>query len=564
MAQKLSPPYIEGAIAAQSGDTLNIPYLLNYAIGENNFNCLYAKIKDATTNEIIGENIKSESYENGIAFFKASNLAVGQYYKIQLAFGVEGIEIGNYSTVGVFKYTAEPMLIIENHNSTGNLYTYTASYASNDATELLYSYRFVLSNGDMIVEDSGEILYSNGIRYTIQTDLEEFVKYKLTCYTTTINHLYASTECDVILNDYYEDDYLKRRTIEVDLDYDNGRVLVRLIEGGIKPSDTAIFILSRADNLHNYSNWMMVKSFNAQEDKKWIDYTVEQGVTYKYAMHRMNGYGFCSKKIVSDPITVDFEDTFLYDGEKQLRIRFNPKVTSMKNTILESKIDTIGGKHPFIFRNGDVNYKEFPIGGLISYLSDNDELFMTNSELGFNEERAHRERTNHREELSSAVRGTQINGMNIAAERAFKLRVLEWLTDGKVKLFRSPSEGNYIVRLMNTSLSPNDTLGRMLHTFSATAYESADFTSSNLIDNNLLDVTLADASGTAFADNTAYMKVVLTTKTFTKSPIDISAEKMGRVWTGLGQAQKPSTDIYFNVPSLTLTYDKVEGVQHVV
>ena len=54
---------------------------------------------------------------------------------------------------------------------------------------------------------------------------------------------------------------------------------------------------------------------------------------------------------------------------------------------------------------------------------------------------------------------------NIAREREFKMKVLSWLTDGKPKLFRSPTEGNFIVRLMNTSLTPNDTLGRMLHTF---------------------------------------------------------------------------------------------------
>ena len=60
---------------------------------------------------------------------------------------------------------------------------------------------------------------------------------------------------------------------------------------------------------------------------------------------------------------------------------------------------------------------------------------------------------------------------NIAAERKFKLEVLEWLTDGQPKLFRSPTEGNYVVRLMNTSLSPNDTVGRMLHQFSSTGYE---------------------------------------------------------------------------------------------
>ena len=66
---------------------------------------------------------------------------------------------------------------------------------------------------------------------------------------------------------------------------------------------------------------------------------------------------------------------------------------------------------------------------------------------------------------------TDLSDENIYAERQFKMEVLDFLTDGKPKLFRSPTEGNYLVRLMNTSLTPEDTLGRMLHTFSCTAYE---------------------------------------------------------------------------------------------
>jgi hypothetical protein len=45
-------------------------------------------------------------------------------------------------------------------------------------------------------------------------------------------------------------------------------------------------------------------------------------------------------------------------------------------------METIGSKYPFIFRNGNIAYHEFPISGLISYLADNDELFLTNEELG--------------------------------------------------------------------------------------------------------------------------------------------------------------------------------------
>jgi len=42
-------------------------------------------------------------------------------------------------------------------------------------------------------------------------------------------------------------------------------------------------------------------------------------------------------------IIADFEDMFLFDGERQLKIRFNPKVSSFKTNILENKTDTIGG-----------------------------------------------------------------------------------------------------------------------------------------------------------------------------------------------------------------------------
>ena len=48
---------------------------------------------------------------------------------------------------------------------------------------------------------------------------------------------------------------------------------------------------------------------------------------------------------------------------------------------------------------------------------------------------------------------------------------MEFLTDGEVKLFRSETEGNVLVRLMNVSFTPNQALGRMVYSFSATAYE---------------------------------------------------------------------------------------------
>jgi hypothetical protein len=192
---------------------------------------------------------------------------------------------------------------------------------------------------------------------------------------------------------------------------------------------------------------------------------------------------------VSAPILADFEYAYLFDGDRQLKIKYNPKVSSFKNTLLESKIDTIGSKHPFIFRNGNVAYKQFPISGLISYLMDNDELFMSKDKIGFFG--IQNERDLSPSKVTSFANifqpdSTQLDTQNIAKERIFKTEVLNWLNNGEIKLFRSPTEGNFIIRLMDVSLSPNITLGRMLHTFSATAYEMKDCSITTLKDYNFI------------------------------------------------------------------------------
>jgi len=82
---------------------------------------------------------------------------------------------------------------------------------------------------------------------------------------------------------------------------------------------------------------------------------------------------------------------------------------------------------------------------------------------------------------------TDLTDYNINIERQFKTKALEFLTDGEPKLFKSPTEGNFIVRLLNVSLSPEDKLGRMLHTFSGTAYEIDKVTFDNLTTYGFID-----------------------------------------------------------------------------
>ena len=66
-------------------------------------------------------------------------------------------------------------------------------------------------------------------------------------------------------------------------------------------------------------------------------------------------------------------------------------------------------------------------------------------------------------------------------EYHFREKVLDFLYNEQAKLFRSPTEGNILVKLTNISLTPNQTLGRLLYSFTATVIEIDECTPKNLM-----------------------------------------------------------------------------------
>lgn len=503
---KLAPPYVEGSIHAQAGDSLHIPFRFNRAVSPLDVSGMSAKIKTVATDSIVGvfdiDTFVSEpNSSNYIASVDINDeLAIGQFYKIQLAFKDKTNEQGYFSTVGVFKYSAVPSLYIEGIGEAeiGNLYTYTGVYdqtgPDQDPTEKEYSYQFdVLYNGHMIASSgqqlhdarNDEVVGKSSNTWVLNQQLQEGLIYTLRYTVTTVNGMVKTLERNVVNNEIEDTELIDSYDLIATNDYDNGRVFLTLkpkkeihnLKGG--------FIISRSSSKDNYQTWNEIRRFalitpEALPETLWIDYTVEQGVSYYYAIQRYNDSGFYSARVLTEtPVLADFEDMFLYDGIRQLKVQFNPKVSSFKTTTMESKMDTIGGKYPFFFRNGDIGYNEFPISGLISHLSDMDELFTDALELSL--PTAALLGLDHRTSGREIIRTTNLDSYNIAAEREFKMQVLQWLNNGEPKIFRSPAEGNYLVRLMNVSLSPNDTVGRMLHTFNATAYEMDEFNFENLL-----------------------------------------------------------------------------------
>lgn len=446
-----------------------------------------------------------------------NKIKIGQFYKCQIAYLDSNEEVGYYSSVGVSKYTTKPNLSISNLSSGSvnmHYYYYEGKYSQQDGdtTERVYSYQFNLydENNDLI-ETSGEQLHnsSNDVElyesydsYKLPIDLDFGKIYYIQYVITTINGLIAASPKYRLVQQFSVDPEILTR-INVELNQEEGYINIsltaRLNQDGDKEPASGTFVLSRASEEDNYVVWDELYQFRLMDQiptmQLWKDMTVEQGKKYKYSIQQYSSQGLYSTRIESSEVYVDFEYAFLFDGKRQLKIKYNPKITSFKANVLETKTDTIGGKHPFIFRNGKVYYREFPISGLISHLMDEEELFVSKEELRLDKDlltsRGRKETADKaisELEYQEREKLTNLSAQNVSVERRFKLEVLKWLTNGETKIFRSPTEGNYIVRLMNTSLSPNDTLGRMLHTFTCTAYEVADYTYENLKALNLLEL----------------------------------------------------------------------------
>lgn len=532
MNSKLYPPYVEGTLPAfVQGGMMVVPFQLNRAVNRTDFNSMAVILKTVQTNSILCDGdakyaATNIEYDNNSGHWKAifpigSLVKIGQYYKVQVAFanGKYNTDneweygyydsnniwhtentIGYYSDVSVVKCTSQPNIYIKNLTdmaaSNTHKYEYTGVYSQaadgKDKTEKVYSYRFDLRNeANELVATTGDLIHNASLdtekfestdTWLVTKDLKPGYWYSIQYTVTTLNNLTVASPAYKIM---------QMETIDCEIGADLHATMMPedgYINVSLKPRQQGAknirgsFLLIRSSSEDNYESWQELYRFDMINEKPdrsiWQDFTIQQGVSYKYALQAYNDNNLYSNRLLNKEgsIFADFEDAFLFDGERQLNIRFNPQVSSFKTTLLESKLDTLGGQHPFIFRNGNVAYKEFPVSGMISMLSDPNELFMKGIKSAGSA--VQRKRTAAYDD--AWVLDTQLTGENFRREREFKMAVLDWLNDGKPKLFRSPGEGNYIVRLMNSSLSPNDTLGRMLHTFSTTAYEIAECNFQNL------------------------------------------------------------------------------------
>ena len=155
-----------------------------------------------------------------------------------------------------------------------------------------------------------------------------------------------------------------------------------------------------------------------------------------------------------------FDSVFLVSKDRQLELTFDANISSLKPVVTNSITTTLGSQYPFVKRNGNVNYLQFPIGGLITCQQDSNYLFYSLEEI-------YNGNTNLYKTFNT-INHITINN-DYVLEKIFREKVIDFLNNDSVYLFKSPTEGNILIKISDISLSPNTTLGRMIWSFSGTA-----------------------------------------------------------------------------------------------
>ena len=439
--------------------------------------------------------IKNSDIEGGFT--------INQYYKVQIRFTAAGAgnvsldtpqkidswlaanlsNFSEWSTVCLVRGISVPSLSVSGFDISADTTVWSINnvdvvgkliYADSAETDTLKSYQIKLyDDKNVLLSDSG-LLYTNTysnineFNYTFEYAFKEGENYYFTFEYETANMYTEINRYDFMV--IQEGAEILEATLTATLDNINGCIGLRIKSLDDVESFVGNITIRRTSSESNFTIWEDIHTESFEENSKldfiWYDYTIKSGVYYKYLAQRRTSVGNRGIAIhaIGEPFMMLFDDMYLTGGDGQLNIRFDPSVSSFKRTVSESRTDTIGSKYPFIKRNGYVEYRQFPIGGTITHLMDPSHLITSREEVFRNSLDYYNEFNKDKD--------VRINDFNDwTYEREFREKVMDFLYDNKVRLFRSPTEGNILVKVMDINFTPNATLGRRIYSFTATAYE---------------------------------------------------------------------------------------------
>ena len=430
----------------------------------------------------------------------ASNFSEWSTVCITKAIGDIEINTTNFE----FTYRTGAKKTFNKADTSGDNLAFLGNFSCTDLTETLAYYRvklfaFPKQEQDEPIEDSGYI-YNNAVslnefNYKFRSVLTDTNKYVIEVEYNTLNNYNNNFKINFTLAQVSLDDTeFSLKTVDnnpeelgeltsIAEEEEEGRIGLKIYD-----PDERIYsgnlCIRRASSRDNFTSWddikiVTFKNEMVNEHSIIYDYTAESGVWYKYGVQVIQSENTRSKLNVTPPIIRNYEYAYLLgENNQQLKLKFDSQMGSFTRNISESKVDTIGGKYAVFSRNAAMDYKSFPVNGLISFWMDEQHTF-TKKRIVYGS-------TDIAELYEHYNNEREIVQYDYIYEREFRDLVSDFLHDGKPKLYKSPTEGNVIVRLMDISLTPNEQLSRLVYSFSGNAYELDDNTEDNYKKYNLI------------------------------------------------------------------------------
>lgn len=536
------PPVLESSRKAfLVGGNLTINFQIPYTVASDDVHHIDARVIRQRDNKNL---VDLDKYPDGIIYkeyqgnkyfiIQTSDLTeewtAGELYKIQLRFGgtilwdgyyqnpqttsgfstwkeeqITQNTLGEWSNVMVTKAIEVPVL------DTGPLATNIAkptfygNCSSPSDPESEFFFQIIDENNEMVVE-------SNWIQHTEDQDLwetpvalEEELSYNIKYKIKTRNGYesdFISTKFEIFSSPAFP---IGGVTVHADTNWEDGYNEISIeLDDNIEL--TGNYIISRTKDGTNWNDLQYYFFLHETPKIVYRDYCIESGEDYQYGFQFENRYHLRSDRNLSEIVQCNFQHSYLYADGVQLKLEFNNSMNTFKHSVLSSKQDTIGSRYPTILRNGYAYYGEFPVNGLISLHQDEGQTFfkwvdreglycgdrLIAPYSKFEERGGVRESSDGPAAASYlSIDGsisTDLTNENIFIERKVRESIESWLNNGEYKLFKSPTEGTMIVTLINVTMQPNQTLGRMIYSFTSTAYEIAEFSVKNLNDLGIINI----------------------------------------------------------------------------
>lgn len=419
--------------------------------------------------------------------------------------GQTKFQLGESETVKTYKLSLETFTISESGKIITEQVIETATLNTNyydNSNSFKYKFKTMLDNGLYWLDIS--YITKNGYDSTVNSQ-NPFEPKKYGLYI----QINANEGITPPLSD-----------ISIVSDKDNGRIIINATVDDQQTSEDVTITIVRSSSSTRFKEWEEVYTalYHPKDKIIFDDRTIESGVWYKYNFQVVDKSGARSRFIDESiykpsPLMIVFNDVFLTAGDKQLKITLNNETGSLSYNLQESKTDTIGSQFPWIRRNGAIKYRTFSLSGLISYLGNNEMILFSNSEnsdtnIEYQNNLAEKNINGlfyskddlFPQEVSELYQSYNLdNGItnynDIMLEKVFRDKVIDFLLEDRPVLFRSATEGNILIRLMDLSFSPNTQLKNYIYSFGSTAVEIAEcnfdnFHKYNIYDSGSIDITV--------------------------------------------------------------------------